>query len=81
MMGPDAAELDSLFKTLDNSFNISDEGSISDYLGIKVSRLSDGRLMFTQSQLIDSILVDDCGLDKANAKPRDTPALSSHIQL
>jgi hypothetical protein len=37
-------------------------------------------LKFTQPQLIDSILVD-CGLDKQNAKPRDTPALSSRILL
>jgi histone deacetylase 1/2 len=81
MMGPDAAELDSVFKLLDKSFNVSDEGSISDYLGIKVSRMADGRrLKFTQPQLIDSILVD-CGLDKANAKPQETPALLSRILL
>jgi hypothetical protein len=67
MMGPDVAKLDSVFKLLDKSFNVSDEGSISGYLGIKISRLADGmRLKFTQLQLIDSILVD-CGLDKANA--------------
>jgi hypothetical protein len=80
MMGPDATELDNIFKLLDKSFNVSDEGSISDYLGIKVTRLSDGRLTFTQPQLIDSILVD-CGLEKPNAKPRETPALSSRILL
>jgi hypothetical protein len=81
MMGPDAKELDEIFKLLDSSFTVSDEGSISDYLGIKVTRLdNDGCLKFTQPQLIDSILVD-CGLEKKNANPRDTPALSSRILL
>jgi histone deacetylase 1/2 len=80
MMGPDANELDENFKLLDSSFTVSDEGTISDYLGIKVTQLDDGRMKFTQPQLIDSILVD-CGLEKKNANPRDTPALSSRILL
>jgi hypothetical protein len=80
MMGPDEKELDKVFKLLDSTFVVSDEGTISDYLGIKVTRLEDGNLKFTQPQLIDSILVD-CGLQKNNANPRDTPALSSRILL
>jgi histone deacetylase 1/2 len=78
MMGPSAEELDEVFALLDKTFTVSDEGAISDYLGIKVSKLFDGRLSFTQPQLIASI-ISDCGLDKPNAKPRKTPALSSRI--
>jgi hypothetical protein len=78
MMGPSAEELDEVFALLDKTFTVSDEGTISDYLGIKVSKMFDGRLSFTQPQLIASI-ISDCGLDKPNAKPRKTPALSSRI--
>jgi hypothetical protein len=80
MLGPNAYELDAVFKELQNNFSVSDEGEISDYLGIRVMKLPDGRMMFTQPHLIDSILAD-CGLEKQNAKPRDTPALSSKILL
>jgi hypothetical protein len=78
MMSPSKTELDDVFKILDETFTVSDEGTISDYLGIKVVILPDGRMSFTQPQLIDSIIAD-CGLDKPNAKPRDTPALSTRI--
>jgi hypothetical protein len=78
MLGPSASELDEAFQLLDKTFTVSDEGTISDYLGIKVTTLPDGRLSLTQPQLIDSI-ISDCGLDKPNAKPRETPALSTRI--
>jgi hypothetical protein len=78
MMSPSKAELDEVFKILDETFDVSDEGDISDYLGIKVTKLPDGRMSFTQPQLIDSIIAD-CGLEKPNAKPRETPALSTRI--
>jgi hypothetical protein len=78
MMSPSKTELDDVFKKLDETFTVSDEGTISDYLGIKVAILPDGRMSFTQPQLIDSIIAD-CGLEKPNAKPRDTPALSTRI--
>jgi histone deacetylase 1/2 len=78
MMSPSKTELDEVFKILDETFNVSDEGDISDYLGIKVTKLPDGRMRFTQPQLIDSIIAD-CGLEKPNAKPCKTPALSTRI--
>jgi hypothetical protein len=42
MLGPSAAELDEAFQLLDKTFTVSDEGTISDYLGIKVTTLPDG---------------------------------------
>jgi histone deacetylase 1/2 len=78
MMGPSAQELDEVFSLLDKTFFVSDEGTISDYLGIKVTCLPDGRLSFTQPQLIASIIAD-CGLEKQNANARRSPALSTRI--
>jgi histone deacetylase 1/2 len=80
MLGPNADELDEVFKLLESTFTVSDEGNINDYLGIRVTRTGDGRMIFTQPQLIDSIIAD-CGLSKSNAKPKETPALSSKILL
>jgi hypothetical protein len=80
MLGPNADELDEVFKLLESTFIVSDEGNINDYLGIRVTRTGDGRMIFTQPQLIDSIIAD-CGLSKSNAKPKETPALSSKILL
>jgi histone deacetylase 1/2 len=80
MLGPNASELDEVFKLLESTFTVSDEGNINDYLGIRVTRTQDGHMKFTQRQLIDSIIAD-CGLSKSNAKPKETPALSSKILL
>jgi hypothetical protein len=80
MLGPDASELDAVFTLLESTFTVSDEGNINNYLGIRVTRKQDGRMIFTQPQLIDSIIAD-CGLSKSNVKPKETPALSSKILL
>jgi len=58
-------------------FNMQDEGDVSDYLGIKVSKLPNGTIKLAQPQLINSILKD---LNYAeNTKSKPTPAPSSVI--
>jgi hypothetical protein len=39
-------------------FNVTDEGQIEDYLGVKIERMEDGKLKFSQPHLIDQILHD-----------------------
>ena len=69
------------------TFNLSlteDEGTPEDYPGVKITKQEDGTMMFTQPQLIDSIL-QDLGLVKEdrtpepNTKMMDIPALSSKL--
>jgi hypothetical protein len=43
---------------LGKTFKIEDQGELSDYLGIKIERKSDGTLEWTQPTLTQSILKD-----------------------
>jgi hypothetical protein len=54
---------------------VEDQGDINDYLGVKLTKLQDGKFMLTQPHLIKSI-ISDMGLPPhTNAK--ETPALIS----
>eukprot|EP00978_Attheya_sp_CCMP212_P011298 scaffold27851_cov51-Attheya_sp.AAC.1 len=59
------------------TFDVTDKGQLSDYLGVKIERKDDGSIHLTQPHLIDQI-ISDLGL-KANTKTKDLPALSSKI--
>eukprot|EP00978_Attheya_sp_CCMP212_P034334 scaffold143320_cov71-Attheya_sp.AAC.1 len=82
-MSPDNQDIDDVIAILQESvggtrpFNITDEGDISDYLGVKVEKLADGTMTLTQPHLIDQI-ISDLGL-KDNTKTKDLPALSSRV--
>jgi KUP system potassium uptake protein len=58
-------------------FNVQDEGDLSDYLGVKIEKHTDGSFEFTQLQLIDSILGDLQLLNQGDrkAKPSKSPAV------
>jgi hypothetical protein len=76
-MGPDASAIDKCIEDMKTFFTMQDEGDISDYLGIKVSKLPNGTIKLAQPQLIDSILHN---LNYAeNTKSKPTPAPSSVI--
>jgi hypothetical protein len=68
---------------LQKIFEVEDEGTIEDYLGVKVEELMDGSIKLSQPHLIDSIL-EDLGLvnnkEVTNeSKGRPTPALSTQL--
>jgi len=58
LMGPDKKEINQLVGKLGEVFNIEDQGELSDYLGIKINRTSEGVIEWTQPTLIQSILKD-----------------------
>jgi hypothetical protein len=82
LIGPDQQEIDELIKRLGKVFQIKDQGSLSDYLGIKIERHSNGTMEWTQPVLIASIL-KDLGLDEQDAKNppkvKSTPANSTTV--
>ena len=78
LMGPDKKEIDYIVKLLGSVFKVQDEGDVLDYLGIKITKTDDGKILLTQPHLIDSIL-HDLGLDRSGAKSRVTPALSTEV--
>ena len=76
-MGPYKGEIDRCIKDMGSIFNLTDEGDISDYLGIKVTKFSDGRISPTQPHLLDIIIAD---LNFAsNTKAKEIPAILSQI--
>ena len=58
LMGPDKNEIDHIIQLLQSVFKVQDEGDLSDYLGIKISKLKDDKILLTQPHLIDSIIHD-----------------------
>ena len=82
LLGPNKKEIDEVFKKLDNTFNIEDQGELSDYLGIKIVRNSNGTMEWSQPTLTNSILKDLGLVDvKTNNQPttRTTPSLTTVI--
>jgi hypothetical protein len=82
LIGPDQQEIDELIKKLGKVFKIEDQGNLSDYLGIKIERHSNGAMEWTQPVLIASVL-KDLGLDKQDTKNppkvKSTPANSTTV--
>jgi uncharacterized protein (UPF0147 family) len=75
--GPDSKEIDQAIEDLRAAgFDVEDKGDIKDYLGVHVTKISDGRLKLWQPHLIQQIL-NDVNLPKNVT--RTTPALSSKI--
>jgi hypothetical protein len=82
LLGPDKKEIESTYKKLDAAFKIEDQGDLSDYLGIKIVRNSDGTMEWSQPTLINSILKDLGLVDvKTSNHPttRTTPSLTTVI--
>ena len=78
LFSPDNRLIDATIEKLrDEKFNIEDQGTINDFLGIKVERFPDRVILLTQPNLIESIL-QDLGLQNAE-KGREIPALSTKI--
>jgi hypothetical protein len=82
LLGPDKKEIETIFKKLESTFNIEDQGELSDYLGIKIIRSKDGTMEWSQPTLIQSILKDLGLMDvKGKNQPttRTTPSLTTVI--
>jgi hypothetical protein len=70
--GPTKALVDAVVEALATGFDVSDEGDISDYLGVKVERHPQGKIKLSQPHLIQQI-IDDLWL-QSNSKEFLTPA-------
>ena len=87
LLSPDSNEIDSFFNEMKGlGYDITDEGEIDNYLGVKVERRADGTIKLSQPHLIQQIL-DDLNLrseSNDNASPKrsqsksvSTPAAST----
>ena len=77
---PTRQELDEAIKAIKGTkLQITLEGDLADFLGVKIERKSPKEIIFTQPHLIDDIL-NDLGLRHAK-DGKETPAASSRILM
>ena len=79
LLGPTREGIETVMQLLHSQFSIEDEGEISDYLGVKVTKNQDGTITLSQPHLIQSILSDLHLLDNKQATSRTLPALTTKI--
>jgi hypothetical protein len=77
LCGPSAKDIQTIIAELASLYDITDEGEIDAYLGVKISRTSEGTIELKQPHLIQQIL-DDMGM-KSNTKTKEKAAPSSTI--
>ena len=79
LVGPSKNEIDEVIKQMKKiNLDITDEGTLEDFLGVNIERKPNGDIHLTQPHLIDQIL-KDLRLDKENVKERSTPAACSKL--
>jgi hypothetical protein len=72
-VGPDMGEIKQHIEELKDEFKITDEGDLTEYLGVLVEKQDDGRTKLSQPQLIRQILDDLWFNDKTKSKPTPAP--------
>ena len=81
LAGPDPKEIKKIIKLMKQvKLDITEEGTIEDFLGVNIDRKDDGSIHLTQPQLIDTVL-RDLNLLGEKVKTKDTPSCSSKILL
>ena len=78
LVGPDNQEIDDIVKIMAGTFKITDEGTLADYLGVKIRKDDQGKMTLTQGHMVESIL-NDLGIDGKSGKPKETPAMPSKL--
>ena len=66
-----------MIKSLQKDFDLTDEGDVDAFLGVKFDNLPDGQIKMTQTGLIEQIL-KDVGIQN-ESKAHSTPTLSEPL--
>jgi hypothetical protein len=77
LAGPSKQEIDLIIEQLGKRYNLTDEGDLTDYLGVNIDHLPDGRIKLSQPHLINQIIEDVNFTDETKSK--STPAASTKI--
>ena len=76
--GPTTTEINEAIQAIKSTkLDITEEGDVNDFVGVNITRNSDGTILFRQPLLVDTIL-NDLRLP-CDGKTRDIPAQSSKI--
>ena len=76
IISPNAKDIDATIKEIQVNYDVTDEGDIDDYLGVKIQRQENNTITLTQPHLIDSIL-KHVKLDSPNAVTNPYPAATT----
>ena len=80
LFSPDSAAINRKITSLKQSFELTEEGELQDYLGNRLTKHPDGRIELQQKKTIDNCLdMLRMGPSSKNIKTHDTPAESSKI--
>lgn len=80
LISPSQSLIAKEIKSLQDSFKLTDEGPLQDYLGTRFTKQPDGSILLTQPHLVNRIL-ESVGLDPNNTETKlhDTPADSRKL--
>jgi len=79
LTGPSTRDMDHTMNRLKTiGLDITEEGEVGDFLEVHIDREDVGRVILSQSHLIDSIL-KDLRLDGENVTTKVTPATPNHL--
>ena len=75
LISPSNEQIDKEIKSLQVDYDLTDDGELSDYLGTRFTKLSNGTVHLTMPRMIERVL-DVVGLNHpdSNVKSHDTPA-------
>ena len=66
-------EIDQVIEDLKaQNLDLTDEGDIGDFLGVKIRKNPDGSMLLSQPHLIDQI-IRDCHMENEDVSSKDTP--------
>jgi hypothetical protein len=75
--GPDPQAIEQIIIDLKTKFKVSDEGDLTDYLGVNIEKQEDGTIKLSQPHLIDQI-IEDANF-QTDTKFKFIPAASTKI--
>jgi hypothetical protein len=75
--GPDPQAIEHIIIDLKSKFKVSDEGDLTDYLGVNIEKQEDGTINLSQPHLIDQI-IEDANF-QTNTKFKSIPAASTKM--
>ena len=75
--GPSVQAIDQIISDLQTIFKVSDEGDLTDYLGVNIEKREDGTIKLSQPHLIDQI-IEDVNF-QADTMFKSVPAATSKI--
>jgi hypothetical protein len=80
LLSPHKSLIDSEIKSLQQDYDLTDDGELQDYLGTRFTKHPNGSIELTQPRMIQRIL-DMVGLGSTNerVKMHDTPACDRHL--